>query len=143
MTSITYPGTLTVTRTYNAGGELTDVEDWNGNTTAFGYDPDGNLTTETLPAAGAGVVDTFTYNAADQMTQIQDSKGGTTLFSATYLLNKDGEVTGDSSQPTSVADDQYTKLDQLSPMPDRARAVPARQPRRAPMSTAMTRRATW
>ena len=113
LTSITYPGTLTVTRTYNAGGELTDVEDWNGNTTAFGYDPDGNLTTETLPAAGAGVVDTFTYNAADQMTQIQDSKGGTTLFSATYLLNKDGEVTGDSSQPTSVADDQYTQLNQL------------------------------
>ena len=53
------------------------MEDWNGNTTAFGYDPDGNLTTETLPAAGAGVVeDTFTYNAADQMTQIQDGRAG-------------------------------------------------------------------
>ena len=48
-TTITYPGSLNVTRGYDSAGRWTSVQDWNANTTNFAYDADSNLTTETFP----------------------------------------------------------------------------------------------
>jgi YD repeat-containing protein len=63
--TVTYPGSLNVTRGYDNAGRLTSVQDWLSNTTAFGYDVNSNLTTETLPTA-SGVVDSFSFDAADR-----------------------------------------------------------------------------
>jgi RHS repeat-associated protein len=111
-TTITYPGGLNVTRGYDDAGRLTSVQDWGGNTTAFGYDPNSNLTTETLPT-GTGVVDTFNFDAADRLMSISDVKGGTTLFSATYTRDNANQLASDSSVPSSTGAYKYTALNQL------------------------------
>lgn len=43
----TTTGTGVVTYGYDAANEMTSMKDWLGNTTTFGYDQDGNLTTST------------------------------------------------------------------------------------------------
>jgi RHS repeat-associated protein len=110
--TITYPGSLNVTRGYDNAGRLTSVQDWLSNTTAFGYDVNSNLTTETLPTA-SGVVDSFTFDAADRLTGISDKAGKTTLFAATYSRDNANQLTSDSSIPSSTGSYQYNTLNQL------------------------------
>ena len=71
VTSITYPGSQTVSRSYDAAGKWTGVTDWLGNTTTFAYDANSNLVTETFPAS-TKLVDSFGFNRADQMVDIVD-----------------------------------------------------------------------
>jgi RHS repeat-associated protein len=111
-TTITYPGSLNLTRAYDDAGRLTSVQDWLSNTSSFGYDPNSNLTTETLPAA-TGVVDTFTFDNADRLMTISDTKGATTLFSATYNRDNANQLTSDSSVPSATGAYKYTSLNQL------------------------------
>jgi RHS repeat-associated protein len=112
-TTITYPGSLNVTRGYDNAGRWTSVQDWNSNTTSFGYDADSNLTTETFPSASA-IVDTFTFNAADQMTNVASVKGGsTTLFSAGYSRDSANQLTTDSSAASGTGSYKYTPLNQV------------------------------
>jgi RHS repeat-associated protein len=111
-TTITYPGSLNVIRGYDSVGRWTSVKDWNLNTTTFGYDPNSNLTTETLPTA-SGVVDTNTFDNSDRLTAISDKKGTTTLFSATYTLDAAGQLTTDSSATSGQGSYKYTPLNQL------------------------------
>jgi RHS repeat-associated protein len=110
--TITYPGSLNVTRGYDDAGRLTSVQDWLSNTTAFGYDVNSNLTTETLPTA-SGVVNSFTFDAADRLTGISDKVGKTTLFAATYTRDNANQLTSDSSIPSSTGSYQYNTLNQL------------------------------
>lgn len=110
--TIAYPNSVgTVAQTWNADGSLGSVQDWNGNTTTFGYDSNGNQTGQTVPST-TNVTDTFGYNAADQMTSVSDSNG-TTLFSATYTRDANGQASSDSSQSSSQQNYQYTALNQL------------------------------
>jgi RHS repeat-associated protein len=111
-TTITYPGSLNVTRGYDDVGRLTSVQDWLSSTTSFGYDANSNLTIETLPTA-SGVVDTFAFDAADRLTAISDKKGKTTLFAATYTRDSANQLTSDSSAPTSTSSYKYTTLNQV------------------------------
>jgi YD repeat-containing protein len=112
-TTITYPGSLNVTRGYDNAGRWTSVRDWNSNTTSFGYDADSNLTTETFPAASA-IVDTFTFNAADQVTNVASVKGGsTTLFSAGYNRDSANQLTSDTSAASGTGSYKYTPLNQV------------------------------
>jgi len=112
-TTLTYPGSLNVTRGYDDAGRFTSVQDWLSNTTTFGYDPNSNLTTETLPS-GSGIVDTFTVDAADRLMGIADVKGGTTtLFSATYSRDNANQLTSDSSAPSATGSYKYTALNQV------------------------------
>jgi RHS repeat-associated protein len=111
-TTITYPGSLNVTRGYDAAGRWSSVQEWNSNTTTFGYDANSNLTTRTFPSA-SGVVDTSTFNAADQLTGITSMKGSTTLFSATYTRDSANQLTSDSSAPAANGLYKYTTLNQL------------------------------
>jgi YD repeat-containing protein len=111
-TTVTYPGSLSVSRGYDAAGRLTSVQDWLTNATTFGYDVNSNLTTETLPTA-SGVVDTFTFDAADRLTAISDKKGKTTLLAATYTRDNANQLTSDSSAPSSTGSYKYTTLNQV------------------------------
>jgi RHS repeat-associated protein len=111
-TTITYPGSLNVTRGYDNAGRLTSVQDWLNNTTSFGYDVNSNLITETLPSAG-GVVDTFTFDEADRLMGVAAAKGPTTLFAATYTRDSANQLTSDTSGPAMADAFQYTALNQL------------------------------
>ncbi len=112
-TTITYPGPLNVTRGYDNAGRWTSVQDWNTNTTTFGYDAESNLTTETFPTASS-VVDTFSFNAADQMTNVASVKGGSTmLFSAGYARDSANQISSDSSASSGTGFYKYTALNQL------------------------------
>jgi RHS repeat-associated protein len=112
LTQITYPGNLSVTEAYNKADQWTSTEDWLGHTFTYAYDADGNLTSTTLPA-GTSEVDSAAFNAADQLTSITDTKATSTLFGATYGRNGDGELTSDSSEPSTVGSYQYTTVNQL------------------------------
>jgi len=111
-TTITYPGSLNVIRGYDNAGRWTSVQDWNTNTTTFGYDADSNLTTETFPAA-SGMVDSFTFNAADQMTAVASVKSGTTLFSAGYTRDAANQLATDTSAASGTGSYKYTPLNQV------------------------------
>jgi RHS repeat-associated protein len=111
--SITYPNSVgTVDQTWNTDGTLASVTDWNGKETTSSYDANGNETGQTVPST-TNVTDTFGYGAADQMTSVSDVAGSTTLFSDTYTRDDNGQVTGDSSVPSTVGSYQYTALNQL------------------------------
>jgi YD repeat-containing protein len=113
ISQIAYPGNFAVSRGYDNAGRWTSVQDWLGNSSSFGYDPDGDLTTKTLPPSTA-MVDTSVFNAAGQLTSTADVKGGSsTLFGASYGRDGNGQVTSDSSLPAGVGSDQYTALNQL------------------------------
>src|ERR1019366_8593660 len=112
LTQITYPGNLTVTEGYSKADQWTSTEDWLGHTFTYAYDPDGNLTSTTLPA-GTSEVDSAAFNAADQLTSITDTKATSTLFGATYGRNGDGAFTSASSGPSTVGSYQYTTVNQL------------------------------
>jgi RHS repeat-associated protein len=111
-TTITYPDGHSVMRAYDAAGRWINVTDWLGNTTTFSYDPDENITTETLPAA-TGIVDTSTYANNDTLSSISDRRGADTLFAANYSRDANRRLTSDSSQPESENGYGYTALDQL------------------------------
>jgi RHS repeat-associated protein len=109
-TEITYPSEKTVTRDYDAAGRLVSTRDWHKHATFFNYDSDSNLTQQ----IGGGVVDRFEFNRADETTSIAATKGvSTTLFSAQYTRNADGQLTSDSSAPSSQNSYAYTALNQL------------------------------
>src|SRR5207245_663970 len=95
---IIYPGPLNVVPGYDAAGRWTSVQDWNGNITTFGYDPDSNLTTQTFPAA-SGIVDTFTFNATDQMTAASTATVGGPLspYPAKYTRDSANQLASDTS----------------------------------------------
>jgi RHS repeat-associated protein len=113
LTTITYPGSLNVTRAYDDAGRFTSVQDWLSNTTTFGYDANSNLTTETLPT-GTGVMDTYTFDAANRVMGISDVKGGSTnLFLATYTRDSTNRLSSDSSAPTATGSYHYTTINQL------------------------------
>jgi RHS repeat-associated protein len=111
-TTIIYPGSLNVIRGYDAAGRWTSVQDWNTNTTTFGYDANSNLTSLTFPTA-SGIVDALTFNATDQLTNISSKKGGTTLLSAVYTNDSANQLTNDTSAVSGTGFYKYSPLRQL------------------------------
>jgi len=112
-TTITYPGSNNVTRGYDAAGRWTSVQDWLGNTTSFGYDPNSNLTTQALPT-GTAMADSSTYDAADRLMATADVRGGsTTLFSASYTRDNANQLVSDNSATASQGSYRYTPLNQV------------------------------
>jgi len=111
-TTITYPGSLNVTRNFDDAGRLTSVQDWLGNLTAFAYDANSNLTTQTLPTS-SGVVDTYSFNNGDHLGVISDVKGSTSLFSAGYNRDNASQLTADNSATSGQTSYGYNSLRQL------------------------------
>ncbi len=70
--------------TYNNLGELVKKQNGNGTYTTYGYDKNGNLTTEVNYADSAGSVVnssfTYTYNALNEQTSVTDASGNTTSY---------------------------------------------------------------
>jgi RHS repeat-associated protein len=87
--TLTYPNGHIVTSHYNQAGELAKVTDWLGNTITFGYDPSGNLTSESLPG---GV--TVSYGGA----AITVTRHQTTLAGFAYARNKDGLISKSATE---------------------------------------------
>ncbi len=108
-TEITYPNGKTITRSYDAAGRLNAVKDWHKNLTTFHYNADGDLTEQIAP----GVTDHFSFNQADETMGIADDAGTTPIFTANYTRDADGQLTSDSSAPSSQDSYAYTALNQL------------------------------
>ncbi|MGI8809508.1 MAG: RHS repeat-associated core domain-containing protein [Acidimicrobiales bacterium] len=102
---ITYPGDKTVTRHFDAAGQLKWVEDWLGNRTTFDYDANGNWTDKELPN-GNGVAETRTYDRADALDGIIIDKGSTNLAAFNYGRTDAGLVK--SVDATGVPDDDHS-----------------------------------
>ena len=114
-TSITYPNTKIVTRSFDNAENLSSISDWLGNTTSFAYDPDTNIKTATFPTA-TGNVDTSTYDNADQLAGTTFAQAGNTLASLNYQRDSDGQITQASSSGLNDPTHSYTynTLNQLS-----------------------------
>jgi RHS repeat-associated protein len=95
-----------INRGYDDAGRLTSVARPIGRqsyTTTFGYDADGNVTSETYPN---GVVATTGYDRTDRTTSIADTLGATSLVSFAYSRDNAGRLA--SVQPTGVSQGNET-----------------------------------
>ena len=113
LTTLTYPGSLVVTRGYDDAGRLTSVKDWLNNTTTFSYDANGNLTGQAYPN---GTAATTGYDRADRVTSISEALGSTSFLSFTYTRDNAGQLA--SVTPTGVTQGNetygYNSLNQLT-----------------------------
>nr|BFD89241.1 hypothetical protein KitaXyl93_06010 [Kitasatospora sp. Xyl93] len=95
LTSMTVPGQRTVAYQYT-GNLLTSVRDLRGQTTVYGYDANGRLSTVTDPLGH--VVTANTYDGSGRVASQVDALGGTTTFSydtansITYVTHPDGGI---------------------------------------------------
>ena len=112
LTSITYPGALTVTYGYDTGDRLTTVKDWLGNTMT--YTPNANSFNTSI-AYQNGVTATQTPDNADRLMGITDKLSSTTLASMTYTRDGNNQLTGetDSGVPQVAQPFTYTPLNQV------------------------------
>jgi RHS repeat-associated protein len=116
LTSITYPNSETVSRTFDDAGRLESVTDWLRATTRFTYDADSELLRTTFPAA-AEDVDASVYGDAGELSSSTFKHGATTLASLAYRYDEDGlptqtEQTGLPGSATVRS--TYTALGQLA-----------------------------
>jgi RHS repeat-associated protein len=120
-TKVAYPGgncgaapSLCLTRAYDDAGRWISVQDWNSNTTNFGYDANSNLTSETLPA-GTTITDTSTFDAANRLMSMTVQANGTALnpFPITYGRDSANQLISDSSAVTSQSSYRYSALNQV------------------------------
>ncbi|MEA2645411.1 MAG: hypothetical protein QOE92_494 [Chloroflexota bacterium] len=123
VTSIAYPGgscgttpTLCVSRGYDDAGRWTSVQDWELNTTSFGYDHNSNQTTTTtaLPS-GTSTTDTNVFDAADRLTSKTMVAGATAQapYPITYNRDANNQLTSDSSAMSNQQSYRYSPLNQL------------------------------
>ena len=95
LTKLVYPGGINaVNRAYDDAGRLVSVTDWLANTTRFGFDPNGNLGTQSYPN---GALATLTYDASDRLMQIVDTANGSQLLNLTNTRDASNRLTGENS----------------------------------------------
>ena len=91
---VTYPGsTPSVTNTYNKIHKLLSATSSTG-TRSFGYDGNGNLTSESLVVDGLTFAATYTYNSLDQLSSITYPRSNTTVNYAPDTLGRPTQVSG-------------------------------------------------
>ena len=103
ITSRTYPDSTLVTQTFDDDGRLATVTSAS-QTTSFGYDAAGNLTTVTLPS-GNGHVAIRTFDRAGRLTTVENTKAGTVLSKFTWTLDAASNPT--RAQTTRGTTDTY------------------------------------
>ena len=86
LTSVSYPGGLSLSFTYNAQGERTSSVDQSGYTLSYSYDALGRLTGL---SDGSGMVVTYAYNNLGQLVTKTNGNGTHT----TYAYDADGNLT--------------------------------------------------
>lgn len=136
LTSLTYPDSSKVTRSYDAANRLTGISDWLGHTTSFAYDPNSNLVTQTYPNSTTA---SFSYDAADQLNQITEGPSGSQrtfgytrdalgqvvtandplqTIQHTYSNDPLNRLTGDQRSNGTTASYSYDAADQLNSATD-------------------------
>jgi RHS repeat-associated protein len=103
ITGRTYPDSTTVAQTFDDDGRLATVAS-GGQTTTFGYDAAGNITTVTLPS-GNGHVATRTFDRASRLTTVENAKAGTILSKFAWTLDAASNPT--KAQTTRGGSDTY------------------------------------
>ena len=83
LTSIGYPGTGTLMRSFDDAGRLVSITDWASRTSTFGWDGNGNWTGTTFPTASQNT-DHYSFDASNRMTGVTWKRGATVLGSLTY-----------------------------------------------------------
>lgn len=133
-TTSTYQGDPSGSATVNCGakaGQICTSTDANGNTTTFGYDTHGNVTTVTPPAPlgvktytydslsriktytdGNGYKTTYTYDNADRITAQAYASSGTTI---SYTYDQSGNLTQrvDGTGTTTWTYDGYNRITKI------------------------------
>ncbi len=102
-------GTGLVTYTFNGAGQLTQMSDWLGNTTKFGYDADGNLTSTTLPS-GTSTSIADTYDATDALTDTSVTTSGTKTDLAGLTRNADENIATTNAPVTTYGYDPLNRV---------------------------------
>jgi RHS repeat-associated protein len=93
-TSITYPGSHTVTVTPDDSSRIHTIADWLSHTNTIDYDHNSNLTATTYSNS---VVGTNTYDHADRLMGIDTTSGATTLANWTYSRDDANLLSGVTS----------------------------------------------
>lgn len=92
--TVTYPGsTPAVTNTYNKTHKLLSATSSTG-TRNFGYDWNGNLSTEDLVVDGLTFAAIYTYNGLDQLSAITYPRSNTTVSYSPDVLGRPTQVSG-------------------------------------------------
>src|SRR2546428_10357773 len=92
-TTLTYPGSSTVTYAFSNAGRLSSFVDGGSRTTAYTYSAAGLAKTATLPN---GLVTTYTYDRGQRLTNLTNVVGATTITSHAYTLDAEGNRTAQS-----------------------------------------------
>jgi len=112
-TSITYPDDRVVDYTYDDLNRLDTATDWAdpANATSYGYDDAGNLLTTTYPSS-TEIVSTRTYDDAGRLLSLVNEQDGTPVSSYAYTLDDVGNRTQmtDSSGDTDYVYDALYRL---------------------------------
>ena len=101
---------------YDTLNELTSSQDGFGNTTSYGYDLAGRLTSLTYP--GVSTAETLTYDAAGRLQTIGDWVGNTTTFG--YTANSMLQTSTHSGSSNLVDTNGYDIADNLTSISDAA-----------------------
>ncbi|HET8814414.1 MAG TPA: RHS repeat-associated core domain-containing protein [Solirubrobacterales bacterium] len=104
------PYATTETFGYDGAGRLIRVTDGNGHTTTFGYDEDGNRTSEKSPAGETK----WTYNGTHDVTSVTSPGGVTTTFARDGNGNLESASSpgpGETTQTTTFGYDEDGQLE--------------------------------
>jgi RHS repeat-associated protein len=101
VTSIIYPGSGTLTRTFDDAGRLETVRDWNNRVIEFDYDKDSNWTSTAFP--GGVNTDAYGYDQAGRMTSASWAGPSGALGSETYTRSVASKGMVDATARTGVA----------------------------------------
>ncbi|HUP60761.1 MAG TPA: RHS repeat-associated core domain-containing protein [Thermoanaerobaculia bacterium] len=107
LTTITYPGSKTVTYAFDDANRIASVTDWDSRVTPYTYDASGRLGSFTLPN---GVVTTYGYDDASRTTSVSHLKDAATVAARSYTLDDVGNrltSTRGAASDTYVYDELY------------------------------------
>jgi RHS repeat-associated protein len=101
VTTITYPGSKTLTNHYDPLGRLTNQVDWAGHQTIYNYDLANRLVGRTYPN---GVIQTNSFDTAGRITglsyQSNPASSNSIAAALTYAYDRNGNKTGSSETGT-------------------------------------------
>ena len=99
--TLTYPGGKTLAYAYDALNRLVLVTDWAGRETAYIYDPRGLPTRIDLPN---GTAVEYDYDDAGRLISLSNLKETQNIISYTYLLDPNGSIVEETSDPAFTPD---------------------------------------
>lgn len=98
-TTLTYPGSSSVTYSFSNAGRLASLTDWGSRTSSYTYYASGLAHTVTLPN---GMVTTYGYDRAQRLTSLTNVLSGTTITSHSYTVDNEGNRTALSEYVSGI-----------------------------------------